>query len=133
MPSFLAVAAAHGFLAVALGAFGAHGLQSHLEGRADGATRLGWWTTAAHYQLTHALALLLVSVLLAPSLVDRFDRRLLRGSALAFAVGPVIFSGTLYAMTLTGVRVLGAITPLGGLALLLGWGLLFAAALRARQ
>ncbi|MEO0323703.1 MAG: DUF423 domain-containing protein [Myxococcota bacterium] len=132
MRFFLAIAAAHGFLAVALGAFGAHGLGPRLEGLADGATRLAWWTTAAHYQLTHALALALVSVLRAAPWTDRMPAPLLRASAVAFAVGPVIFSGTLYVMTLTGLRALGAVTPLGGLCLLAGWALLFVAALRAR-
>ncbi|MEM1418061.1 MAG: DUF423 domain-containing protein [Myxococcota bacterium] len=126
MRPFLALAALHGFLAVALGAFGAHGLESHLAELEDGAKRLGWWTTAAHYQLTHAIALAVVV-----ALRDRTPHPLLRASAICFAAGPVIFSGTLYAMTLSGVRWLGAITPLGGLLLIAGWALLALAALRA--
>jgi uncharacterized membrane protein YgdD (TMEM256/DUF423 family) len=114
-------AAGIGFLAVALGAFGAHGLKSHLAGLADGPERLEWWKTAAHYHLTHALALALTAGLFG-------DTRAGRAACVAFALGIALFAGSLYTMTLTGVRWLGAVTPLGGLSLLAGWALLGAAA-----
>jgi len=112
-----------GFLSVALGAFGAHGLKSRIGPLADGAQRLEWWSTAAHYQIVHALALGLVACLAA-----RSASRALAVATYAFVVGALLFSGSLYAMTLTGVRVLGAITPLGGVAFLVGWASLGVAA-----
>ncbi len=109
-----AVAAALGGLAVALGAFGTHGL-------ADAVTpdRLATWGTAAQYHLVHALAAVGASVLAA-----------MRGSATArwagrlFVAGVVLFSGSLYALVLLDLGVLGAVAPLGGLAFIAGWGAL---------
>ncbi|MBK7046693.1 MAG: DUF423 domain-containing protein [bacterium] len=124
---WLMMAAANGFLAVALGAFGAHGLKRMLEAAPDGALRLQWWQTAAQYHLAHALALGLVAAL-APHLAGR-----LPGVAgWLFVAGIILFSGSLYVMTLTGVRALGAITPVGGVCLLGGWLVLFLAAVRLR-
>jgi uncharacterized membrane protein YgdD (TMEM256/DUF423 family) len=122
---FLTLAAGLGFLAVALGAFGAHGLASRLANVPDGALRLDWWKTAAHYHLAHALALGLTAGVLGETRVARF-------ACVAFALGILLFSGSLYTMTLTGIRWLGAVTPLGGLALLVGWLLLGWAALTSR-
>jgi len=113
-----------GFLAVALGAFGAHGLRARLAPLADGAQRLEWWNTAAHYQAVHALALGLVAYL-----ASRSSSAALTVAAAAFVVGILLFSGSLYVMTLTGVRALGAVTPLGGLGFLVGWAAVFVAAL----
>lgn len=117
MGNWLMVSSASGFLAVALGAFGAHGLQTRLEGLADGAKRLGWWHTAAHYQLVHALALAVVALVIAKAPQARF-------AGYAFTFGSLLFCGSLYAMTLGGPRVLGAVTPLGGLGFLAGWAIL---------
>lgn len=117
------LAAGLGFLAVALGAFGAHGLQSRLAGLEDGVTRLEWWKTAAHYHLTHALAVGLAAGVCGDTRNGRF-------ACWAFAFGILLFSGSLYTMTLTGTRWLGAVTPFGGLALLAGWLLLGLAAVR---
>ena len=125
MRIFLLLAGLNGFLAVALGAFGAHGLKGRLEPLADGALRLGWWQTAAQYHLAHALALGLVALL-----ADRVGGGLPRTAGWAFQVGILLFSGSLYAMTLGGVRALGAVTPLGGVALLVGWACVAMAALR---
>jgi uncharacterized membrane protein YgdD (TMEM256/DUF423 family) len=126
----LTIAAVLGFLGVALGAFGAHGLETSLKEAADGAKRLAWWHTATQYQLWHAL--LLVGI----GLWMRFDAqapaRLLRTGAVLVVVGVVLFSGSLYAMTLSGITKLGMVTPLGGLAFLGAWGCLAAAAFRAR-
>ena len=105
-----------GFLAVALGAFGAHALQGFVAGLDDGALRLSFWETGVRYHAWHALLLLGIGVL-----DGRADERALRvGGYLAIA-GVAVFSGSLYAMTLTGVRWLGAITPLGGLCFLGAW------------
>ncbi len=105
-----------GFSAVALGAFGAHGLQRFLAGLADGPQRLEWWKTGASYHLAHALALGVTAIV-----ADRASGRAPMVAAIAFSAGIVLFSGSLYAMTLTGIRALGAVTPLGGLAFLIGW------------
>ncbi len=122
---FLVSSALNGFLAVALGAFGAHGLRRRLAELADGAERLDWWRTAASYHLAHALALGLVAVLIA-----RSASTALSIAGFAFLVGIALFSGSLYAMVLSGVRALGAVTPIGGLAFLVGWAALAWAALR---
>lgn len=121
-PAFwLALGAVYGFLGVALGAFGAHALKTRLS-----AELLAVWKTAVEYQMYHALALLGVGLLLrqvgtsAP----------LQWAGAGFALGVLLFSGSLYALCLSGVRVLGAITPFGGMLLLAGWALLLVAALR---
>jgi uncharacterized membrane protein YgdD (TMEM256/DUF423 family) len=114
-----------GFLAVALGAFGAHGLRARLAPLADGVQRLEWWNTGAHYQAIHALALGLVAYL-----ASRSSSAAVSVAAFAFVAGVFLFSGSLYVMTLTGIRWLGAITPLGGLAFLVGWAALFVVALK---
>lgn len=114
-----------GFLGVGLGAFGAHGVKRLLEGSADAAQRLAWWETASKYHLIHALAIGLTAALAAH--VDGLSPKL---AAWLFAGGIVLFSGSLYAMTLTNVRLLGAVTPLGGLLLLAGWALVGYSALK---
>lgn len=101
-------------VAVALGAFGAHALESRVE-PAD----LAIWETAVRYQMWHAIALLLVAVLVA-----RWPGPGLVLAGWSFVAGVLIFSGSLYALVGTGARGLGAITPIGGLALLLGWAAL---------
>ena len=123
---FITLAGVYGALAVGLGAFGAHGLRSRLEPLDEGAKRLGWWETAAHYHLTHALALGLVAFVLA-----RQESTSGAAAGYAFAGGVLIFSGSLYAMALGAPRWFGAITPIGGLALIAGWVLLALAGYRA--
>ncbi len=103
----LRLAAAIGFLAVALGAFGAHGLKATLEATGRAAN----WETAAQYHLVHA------AVLLALALREPVARL----SFLLFTAGIAIFSGSLYVLAVTNMKWLGAITPLGGLCLLGGW------------
>ncbi len=105
--TLIAVGAVNGALAVAAGAFGAHGLRERLDARA-----LEIFETAARYQMFHALAIVLCGVIATTSSH--------RAGWLMFA-GIVVFSGSLYALALTGVRGLGAITPIGGLAFLAGW------------
>lgn len=114
-----------GFLAVAFGAFGAHGLKGRLEGLEDGALRLSWWQTGAQYHLAHALA-----IAVAAWLASRGGGTAASVSGFSFMAGIVLFSGSLYVMTLTGVRALGAVTPIGGLAFLIGWAAVVVAALR---
>jgi uncharacterized membrane protein YgdD (TMEM256/DUF423 family) len=115
MGAWLATCGISGFLAVAFGAFGAHGLQARLEGAIDGAKRLGWWHTGAQYHLVHALAIGLVALLVARAPQARY-------AGISFVLGTLLFSGSLYVMALGGPRWLGAVTPLGGLAFLAGWG-----------
>lgn len=105
-----------GLLAVAFGAFGAHALRARLEPR-----DLEIFEVAVRYQMYHALALLLLALIL-----SRSTSGAAVWSGWAFVIGVVIFSGSLYLLVLTGVRGLGAITPIGGLALLAGWALLIA-------
>jgi uncharacterized membrane protein YgdD (TMEM256/DUF423 family) len=124
---WLMMAAANGFLAVALGAFGAHGLRGMLNAAPDGVQRLQWWQTAAQYHLAHALALGLVAAL-APHVAGRAPHL----AGWLFTLGICLFSGSLYAMTLTGIRALGAVTPIGGVCLLGGWLAVLAAAWRLR-
>ncbi len=122
----LLACAANGFLAVALGAFGAHGLKTRLADLPDVARRLAWWDTASHYHLLHALALGLLALA-----VERVPAVWVGRAGVAMQVGIVLFSGSLYAMTLSGVTALGAVTPLGGVGLLIGWLSLGIGALRA--
>ena len=122
----LLACAANGFLAVALGAFGAHGLKTRLADLPDVARRLDWWETASHYHLGHAVAL---GVLALAS--DRVPRRWLARASVAMVVGIVLFCGSLYIMALTGVTGLGAVTPIGGLGFLAGWALFGIGALRS--
>ena len=117
---WLALGAAYGFLAVALGAFGAHALKRRLP-----ADLLAVWQVAVEYHLAHALALLAVGIL----------ARQTAGPALTlagagFALGVLLFSGSLYTLALSGLRAFGAVTPVGGLLLLVGWAALVYAAWR---
>lgn len=149
---FLAAAAFLGATAVSAGAFGAHALRGALEVRL-----FEVFQTAAQYQMYHALALLGVALLLylldargsggeaslfpesrgggavsGGSPAERPGRTAALVAGWAFLIGVLIFSGTLYLMVATGVRWLGAITPFGGTAMIVGWIALLVAALRAR-
>jgi uncharacterized membrane protein YgdD (TMEM256/DUF423 family) len=111
---FLSVGGLSGCLAVAAGAFGAHALRERLS-----ADLLDVFQTGATYQMYHALALVAVGILL-----PRFSiggSPWLNAAGWLFLAGTLLFSGSLYALALSGVRWLGAITPLGGVAFLLGW------------
>ena len=113
---FLTIAAIFGGLSVAGGAFGAHALREKISERS-----LEIFDTGARYQMYHALALLLVAILM--SRLENPPTTLLVSGWL-FIIGVVIFSGSLYALSLTGIKSLGAVAPLGGLALMVGWGAL---------
>lgn len=117
---FVGLGAANAFLSVAAGAFGAHALKSRLP-----AELLAVFETGARYQMFHALALLAVGLLFAAR-----PSALLAGAGWAMLAGIVLFSGSLFALALSGVRGLGAVTPVGGVAFLVGWALLAAASLR---
>ncbi|HZB12187.1 MAG TPA: DUF423 domain-containing protein [Chryseolinea sp.] len=113
--SALLAGAIIGGLAVAIGAFGAHALKQFLvdAGRED------TFQLAVRYQFYHALALLATGLTMTQS-----SGKALRYSSLSFVLGVIIFSGSLYGLCFTGVRMLGAITPLGGVFFILGWALL---------
>ena len=120
--TFLLAGAVAGFIAVAFGAFGAHALRGRLTPE-----MLAVFETGVRYQMYHALALLLVSALatrLAGSAAVAY-----RAAGWLFVAGIVLFSGSLYLLAVTGVTVLGAITPIGGVAFLAGWAALVVAAL----
>ena len=114
----IALGALLGAIGVALGAFGAHALADRLTD-----ARLSTFETAARYQLVHALAIV------AAALVGG-DRARVAGAL--FAAGVLLFSGSLYALALTGIRVLGAIAPIGGACFIAGWVLLALAGLASR-
>ena len=120
------VGAVNGFIAVAAGAFAAHGLQDRLE-----APMLDVFQTAARYQMYHALAILAVAWLASP-----VPSRITACCGGSFLVGIVVFSGSLYAYSLSSLgasqpmRIFAMITPVGGAAFLLGWLLLFVSARR---
>ena len=116
----LLLAALFGFTGVGLGAFAAHGLKGQLS-----AEYLAVFQTGVHDQMLHALALLALA-----ALWQRLGGRLLRAAGVCFCVGILLFSGSLYALTLTGIGALGMITPLGGLTFLAGWFCLGLAAWR---
>ena len=109
----LAIAGALIALATVLGAFGAHALKAQLS-----PDKLAVYETAVRYHFLHALGLLVIGVLLRSA-----DTEVLRWSAMLVLVGIILFSGSLYLLTFGAPRLLGVVTPLGGLALIAGWGL----------
>ncbi|MCB1700311.1 MAG: DUF423 domain-containing protein [Pseudomonadales bacterium] len=115
---FITLASLSGMFAVGFGAFGAHALKNRLDDYA-----LGVFQTAVQYHFYHSLALLAVGVIA----LSHPQSALLRSSGWLFIVGIVIFSGSLYLLSISGLRWLGAVTPLGGLAFIAGWGCLAAA------
>ena len=120
--TFFLTGALLGFFAVALGAFGAHALKARLP-----SDLLAVYQTGVQYHLAHALALGLCAVAAA-----RWPGALTTTAGWLMLAGVVLFSGSLYALALSGVRALGMVTPLGGVALLGGWACLAAAVVRAR-
>jgi uncharacterized membrane protein YgdD (TMEM256/DUF423 family) len=121
LKTFIIIGAINAFLAVALGAFGAHGLEGRVEQK-----YLEIWKTGVTYQMFHATGLLIVGVLLGRLPANA----LLSWSGWMMLIGIVLFSGSLYVMTLTKISVLGAITPLGGLSFLAAWILIVVAAVK---
>ena len=119
--TFLLIGSILGFLGVAFGAFGAHALRARLSPE-----MLAVFETGVRYQMYHAFALLIV----AAAIGHAGTARLLVLAGWLFFVGVVLFSGSLYVLALTGVGMLGAVTPFGGLLFLLGWALLALFAVR---
>ncbi len=113
--NFLMIAAISGFVSVAMGAFGAHALKPMLT-----SDMANIYQTAAHYHLTHSIVLAMVGGLSLTYNIAGW----LRFSAVSFLLGIILFSGSLYIYAISGVKWLGMITPIGGLALLIGWGAL---------
>lgn len=111
---WMLIGAIYGLLGVAAGAFGAHALRERLS-----EDMLAVYRTAVEYQFWHALALLAVGLL-----ARQAAGAWLTASGVAFTLGVLVFSGSLYMLALSGIRVLGAVTPLGGLALIAGWACL---------
>ncbi|SDN23605.1 Uncharacterized membrane protein YgdD, TMEM256/DUF423 family [Paenibacillus sp. yr247] len=118
---FLLLGSVNAFLSVALGAFGAHYLKQKLT-----PDKLDVFQTGVHYHMIHAIALILIA-LLSEKLANS---SMVNASGWAIFIGIILFSGSLYALSLTGLKVFGPITPLGGLSFLIGWILLAIAALK---
>ena len=119
---WFAIGAWLGALGVGLGAFGAHGLKTRVS-----ADMIVVWETASKYQLLHALALLATGWA-----CERWPGAYTNGAGWLFLAGVALFSGSLYALALTGVRSFGAITPIGGVCFIAGWTCLAMAAMRGR-
>lgn len=117
---FLAIASIFGGLAVGAGAFATHALRERLSDRS-----LEIFEVAVRYQMYHALALLLVALLISR---EQFPQPMLIAAGWTFIIGILIFSGSLYVLSLTDVKILGAITPIGGAAFIAGWSALAIAA-----
>jgi uncharacterized membrane protein YgdD (TMEM256/DUF423 family) len=113
--TWLAIGSISMFVAVAAGAFGAHALRDRLP-----PDLLSAYEVAVRYQAYHALALIAVAIL-----AERQSSPVIQAAGLAFALGTVFFSGSLYVLAITGARWLGAVTPIGGVLFLLGWLTLF--------
>lgn len=122
---FIAIAASLGGLSVILGAFASHALKERLSDRS-----LEIWETGTKYQMYHSLALLLIALLLSRSETASVT---MTAAGFAFIIGIVLFSGSLYSLSLSGVKWLGAITPLGGVAFIVGWGCLLVASWSVNQ
>ncbi len=120
----IAFGAAFAFLGVAAGAFGAHALQPYF---AQHPALADIYRTAVQYQMYHALGLLAVGLL-----AEKLSRPLATAAEYAFFGGIILFSGSLYALVFSQIRIFGAITPLGGVAFLVGWACLFIAAIKTK-
>lgn len=122
MKIFLLLGSLNAFLSVALGAFGAHALKAKLT-----PDKLDVYQTGVHYHMIHAIALILIAVL-SDKLTN--SSALVNASGWAIFIGIILFSGSLYALSLTGLKIFGPITPLGGVSFLVGWVLLAIAAMK---
>lgn len=120
---FLSIGAISGALAVMIGAFGAHGLEDKLS-----AERLTIYHTGVDYHVYHTFALLAVGLL-----ADRFASKKLTAAGGCFIGGTLLFSGSLYALAISGISKLGAVTPFGGLLFIAGWILMAAAVLKPNR
>jgi len=123
MKKFIVTGALHGFLAVALGAFGAHALKDIVDDYG-----LDIWETAVQYQMFHATGLLIIGLLMSSKLLGEVKQLKLAG--IFFNLGILFFAGSLYVLAVSGIKVLGAITPIGGVLFLAGWVLIIVSALK---
>jgi len=121
MPFFIIAGAINAAIAVMFGAFGAHALKEKLSEK-----YLAIWETAVQYQMFHALGLVLIGILMSSSLLGPLTQ--LNWAGYLLLAGIVIFSGSLYVLSLSGIGILGAITPIGGVAFIAGWIMLIVAA-----
>ncbi|RIW29127.1 DUF423 domain-containing protein [Bacillus salacetis] len=122
MKTFIIIGAINAFLAVALGAFGAHALEGKISQK-----YIDTWNTGVLYQMFHSIGILIIGVLAGNIAASS----LLNWSGWLMLIGIVLFSGSLYVLSLSGVKVLGAITPLGGVAFLIAWVLLIITAVKS--
>ncbi|WP_413364655.1 DUF423 domain-containing protein [Lysinibacillus sp. 3P01SB] len=118
--------AVHGFIAVSLGAFGAHALENVLDDYGQGI-----WDTAVQYQMFHAVGLLLIGVLMSAKLFGEVKQ--LKIAMICFNLGILFFSGSLYILALTGISKLGAITPIGGVFFLSSWVLVIVSTVKSAK
>ena len=123
MPFFIIAGAVNAVVAVALGAFGAHALKEKLTEH-----YLAIWETAVQYQMFHAIGLIVVGILMSTSLLGPSTQ--LSWAGYLILAGIIIFSGSLYVLSLSGIGILGAITPIGGVAFIIGWIMLILAAVK---
>ncbi|MFJ7310378.1 DUF423 domain-containing protein [Peribacillus frigoritolerans] len=118
MKLFVILGALNGLIAVALGAFGAHGLEGKIPDK-----YLETWQTAVQYQMFHAVGLLVLGLL-----AGKISSPLINWSGWLMLIGIILFSGSLFVLSVTQIKVLGAITPLGGVSFLVAWVLMIIAA-----
>ncbi|EDL63690.1 DUF423 domain-containing protein [Bacillus sp. SG-1] len=122
MKTFIIIGAVNAFLSVALGAFGAHALEGKISQK-----YIDIWNTGVLYQMFHSIGILIIGVLAGNIAASA----LLNWSGWLMLIGIVLFSGSLYVLSLTGIKVLGAITPLGGVSFLIAWVLLIITAAKS--
>jgi uncharacterized membrane protein YgdD (TMEM256/DUF423 family) len=123
MPFFIIAGAVNAFIAVAFGAFGAHALKEKLSEK-----YLAIWETAVQYQMYHAIGLIVIGILMSTNIIGNVSQ--LSWAGYLMLAGIVIFSGSLYVLSLSGIGVLGAITPIGGVAFLSAWVLVIIAVVK---
>ena len=123
MPFFIIAGAVNAFIAVAFGAFGAHALKEKLSEK-----YLAIWETAVQYQMYHAIGLIVIGILMSSNIIGNVSQLSWAGNLML--AGIVIFSGSLYVLSLSGIGILGAITPIGGVLFLTAWVLVIIAAVK---
>lgn len=124
MKFFLIAGAVNALLSVAFGAFGAHMLEGRVADK-----YLDTWQTAVQYQMFHSIGLMVVAILMSSSLIGSLGS--LNWAGYLMLAGIIIFSGSLYVLSLTGISILGAITPIGGVAFIAAWVMVIVAAAKA--
>ncbi|MGX9133086.1 DUF423 domain-containing protein [Rummeliibacillus sp. JY-2-4R] len=121
MKFYIILGAVFAFLSVAFGAFGAHALKNILTD-----SYAAVWETAVHYQMFHALGLIVIGILMSKGLIG--PTPLLSRAGILMFIGILLFSGSLYVLAITQIKILGAITPIGGVLFLISWVLIIVAA-----